>query len=476
MTRRALSNLISWQLEHAGAFRPARTLQFASLSFDVSFQEIFSTLCSGGTLLLVSDELRRDAFSLLRFMNQQTVERIFVPFVVLQHLATTAEDGGTRPEYLSEIISAGEQLEITPQISKLCEGLKDCALHNQYGPSESHVVTAHSLYRPVTDWPTLPPIGRPIANTQIYILDENLEPTPIGVPGQLCIGGANLARGYLSRPSLTAEKFVPNPFIKEPGARLYLTGDLARYHRDGNIEFLGRIDNQIKIRGFRAELGEIETVLATHPSVREAVVVAREDVKGDRRLIGYVVPAAESLADLSSVLRVYLKARLPDYMVPAAVVLIDALPLTPSGKIDRRALPAPGQKESIHQYEAPRDAREEKLAQIWATVLRRERIGITDNFFELGGHSLLATQLISRVRSAFGVELPLRSLFDSPTVAELAVAMVKLEAGAKDLPPTTITRHSTDQADELLSKLDEMSAQDVDSLLREMMADSANNE
>lgn len=474
MTERALSNLISWQLEQA--FRPARTMQFASLSFDVSFQEIFSTLCSGGTLLLVSDELRRDAFSLLRVLNQQRVERIFVPFVVLQHLATTVEDGGTHPEHLTEIISAGEQLEITPQITKFCDGLKDCALHNQYGPSESHVVTAHSLYRPVSNWPTLPPIGRPIANTQIYILDKNLEPTPIGVPGQLCIGGTSLSRGYLNRPSLTAEKFVPNPFGNEPGARLYLTGDLARYHRDGNIEFLGRIDNQVKIRGFRVELGEIETVLATHPAVREAVVVAREDVKGDRKLVGYIVPAGGGLEEPSSVLRAYLKERLPDHMVPAAFVLIEALPLTPSGKINRRALPALDQSEPAHEYHAPRNATEEKLTELWATVLRRDRIGITDNFFELGGHSLLATQLISRIRSAFGVELPLRSLFESPTVADLTVAIVQLEADAKALPPSTINRHITEEPEELLSRIDEMSDEDVDSLLREVMADSANKE
>jgi amino acid adenylation domain-containing protein len=476
MTHRALANLISWQLEQGGA--PARTLQFASLSFDVSFQEIFSTWCSGGALLLVSDELRRDALSLLRFLRQQKVERIFLPFVALQNLAVAAESSGTTPEYLTEIITAGEQLEITPQISKFCERMNDCVLHNHYGPSESHVVTAYSLHAPVSSWPTLPPIGRPIANTQMFILDKNLEPTPIGVSGQLCIGGASLSRGYLNQPSLTAQKFVPNPFSNEPGARLYLTGDLARYERDGNIQFLGRIDNQVKIRGFRVELGEIETVLAMHPSVREAVVVAREDVKGDRKLVGYVVPNGNGLEDHSFVLRGYLKEKLPDYMVPSAFVLIESLPLTASGKINRRALAAlvPGEVESVRQYEAPRDAQEEKLAGIWATVLRREQVGIRDNFFELGGHSLVATQLISRVRSAFEVELPLRDLFESPTVAELSSIIVQLQAELKTLSSSTITRHPRDDAAELLMNLDQLSDEDVDALLREVMADSENNE
>ena len=477
MTQRALANLISWQLD-GGSFRPARTLQFASLSFDVSFQEIFSTWCSGGTLLLVSDEMRRDALSLLRFLSQQNVERIFLPFVALQNLAVAAEHSGIRLDHLKEIITAGEQLEITPQISKLCDNLKDCSLHNHYGPSESHVVTTYTLHPPARSWPTLPPIGRPIANTQIYVLDKNLEPTPIGVAGQLCIAGASLSRGYLNRPDLTAEKFVPNPFSNEPGARMYLTGDLARHQRDGNIEFLGRIDNQVKIRGFRVELGEIETMLASHSSVRDAVVTAREDAGRDRRLVAYVVPSRESLDDPARELRAYLKERLPDYMVPAAFVLIESLPLTPSGKVDRRALAAlgSGDVEARHKYEAPRDSTEKKLAQIWATVLRCERVGIRDNFFELGGHSLLATQLISRVRSAFEVELPLRNLFESPTVAELSGFIVQLQTEMKTLPPTTITRHVSDEAADLLTRLDQLSDEDVDSLLREAMADSGNKE
>ena len=260
MTHGALGNLISWQI--ANSFAPARTLQFASLSFDVSFQELFSTWCSGGTLLLVSDELRHDELAMLRFLAANQVERIFVPSVYLQHLAEACTDAtadnGQLPVHLREIITAGEQLKITPQISQLCDRLKDCTLHNHYGPSETHVVIAHTLSGAADDWPRLPPIGRPIANTQIYVLDQNGEPAPIGVAGELCVGGANVSRGYLDRPELTADRFLPNHFSREPGARLYCTGDLARYQADGTLQWLGRVDGQIKLRGFRLELGEIE--------------------------------------------------------------------------------------------------------------------------------------------------------------------------------------------------------------------------
>ena len=475
MTERALANLLLWQVEQAG-LAGARTLQFAPLGFDVSFQEIFSTWCSGGTLLLISDEMRRDALSLLRFLARQKVQRIFLPFVFLQHLAEAVEDGGTLPAYLTEIITAGEQLEITPQIAKLCDRLNDCSLHNHYGPSETHVVTAYSLSQPV-DWPTLPPIGRPIANTRIYILDKNLEPVAIGVSGQLCIGGVSLSRGYLNRPSLTAEKFLPDPFGHEACARLYLTGDLARYQPDGNIEFLGRIDNQVKMRGARVELGEIETMLVAHPGVREAAVVVQEQVKGDRKLIGYIVPASNSSEDLSRELRAHLKNSLPAYMIPATFVTMEALLLTPSGKIDRRALASLENKDSrdIEPYEAPREPAEQKLAEIWAAVLRVERVGIRDNFFELGGHSLLATQLVSRVRNAFKVELPLRKLFESPTVAELASVILEFHTPPKKGASNAITRDPHGEAEELLTQIDKLSDEEVDSQLRQALAETVNN-
>ena len=476
MTNRAVANLLSWQVEQVG-LTPARTLQFAPLAFDVSFQEIFSTWCSGGTLVLISDERRRDALSLLRFLQEQKVQRIFLPFVFLQHLAEAIENEGSLPEYLTEIITAGEQLEITPQIAKLCARLKDCTLQNHYGPSETHVVTAHSLAQPV-DWPTLPPIGRPIANTQAYILDKNLQPAAIGVSGQLCIGGVSLSRGYLNRPDLTAERFCPDLFGGVAGNRLYLTGDLARYQPDGNIEFLGRIDNQVKIRGSRVELGEIEAKLMGHASVREAAVVARVDVEGERRLIGYVVPANNSSPDLPRELRAYLKKSLPDYMVPSTFIMREALLLTASGKVDRRALAALENKNGYvsEKYEAPRDATEEKLAEIWAAVLRIERVGIRDNFFELGGHSLRATQLVSRIRTAFKVELPLRDLFEWPTIAELGLIIKKFENTLKNGAANTITRDPLHGAEELLTRIDRLSDEDVDFLLQQALAETGDNE
>jgi amino acid adenylation domain-containing protein len=290
LEHRALSNLILWQIENSMLKSGARTLQFASLSFDVSFQEIFSTWCAGGTLVLISEKLRRDPTSLLQFISDQKIARLFLPFIALQHLAVAADFSAIVPFTLREIVTAGEQLQINRYITNLFTLLKNCTLHNQYGPTESHVVTAFTLKSVPSDWPALPPIGRSIANTQIYLLDQHLQPVQVGVPGELHIGGDGLARGYLNRPELTAEKFIPNPFSNKPNARLYKSGDLARYLPNGEIEYLGRIDHQVKIRGFRIELGEIEAMLAQHPAVKESVVIPREDVPGDKRLVGYVVP------------------------------------------------------------------------------------------------------------------------------------------------------------------------------------------
>jgi amino acid adenylation domain-containing protein len=438
MSHRPLCNLLFWQLESSTVSTGAKTLQFAPLSFDVSFQEIFSTWCSGGTLVLISEELRRDAVVLLHFLSEKAIERLFLPFVALQLLAEVADGQQAVPTSLREIITAGEQLKITRQIANWFTKLKSCTLHNHYGPSESHVVTAFTLTGSPSDWPALPPIGRPIANTQIYLLSAQLQPVPVGVPGELYIGGIALARGYLNRPDLTDERFIPNPFSDKPGERLYKTGDLACYLPDGNIEFLGRSDHQVKIRGFRIELGEIEAALWQHPSVREAAVMAREDVPGDKRLVAYVVhnPQDQGLQEQAADLQVeqvslaqkliphlrsFLQEKLPDYMVPSVFVMLDALPLTPNGKVDRRALPEPEFRPELSlTFVAPRTPIEEMLASTWACVLGIEQVGVHENFFELGGHSLLATQVISRVRDTISIELPLRSLFEAPTIAELA--------------------------------------------------------
>jgi acyl carrier protein len=275
-----------------------------------------------------------------------------------------------------------------------------------------------------------------MADRKIYLLGRNLQPVPIGVPGELHIGGAGLARGYFKRPELTAEKFIPDPFNNEPGARLYKTGDSARYLPDGTIDFVGRIDNQVKIRGYRIELGEIAAVLGQHSGLRQAVVVAREDSPGDKRLVAYTI-AAPGSAPSANELRSFLQQKLPDYMVPSAFMFLESLPLTPNGKLDRKALPAPDQSRSDldETFAAPQTSVEKILASIWSDVLKLDKVGIHDNFFHLGGHSLSATQVISRLRDTFTVDLPLRSLFEFPTIAALAERIETLLWAGKNNQP-----------------------------------------
>ncbi len=293
---------------------------------------------------------------------------------------------------------------------------------NAYGPTEA---TVWSTVAEISTINEKPPIGRPIANTQVYILDKYLQPLPIGIPGELYISGEGLASGYLNRPELTNEKFIPNPFIDKKGARIYKTGDLARYRPDGNIEFLGRIDNQVKIRGFRIELSEIETVLTQHQTVQKAVVIVKENVSGDRYLVAYIVPNVET-QNLVSLLRKFLKEKLPEYMVPKAFVMLDFLPLTASGKVDRLALTeldTPTSHSIDKAYIAPRTQTESMLAKIWAELLNVERVGIHDNFFDLGGDSLLTVRLMKQIHKHFERELSLSTLFLNPTIESLAACL-----------------------------------------------------
>jgi amino acid adenylation domain-containing protein len=433
MCHRALLSLIPWQITSTDLPANNRTIQFSSLNFDVSYQEMFATWGTGGTLVALSEAVRRDSVELARCLRRQAIQRMFLPFVALQHLAEVAESvGGMR---LREVIAAGEQLRLTPSIVKWLSSMPGCTLYNQYGPSENHIVTSYTCEGPADLWPKLPPIGRPISNAQMYVLDMYMQPVPIGIDGELYIGGENLARGYLHRPDITAEKFVSNPFGSDPGARLYRTGDRVRYLPDGNIEFLERIDHQVKIRGFRIELGEIEVVLSQHLLVREAAVVVRESSSHDKRLAAYVVPHRQQHG-LAEVLRLYLLTKLPEYMVPAMFVLLDHMPLTPSGKIDRKALPDPVIERALEEtaFVAARTPTEEVLVGIWSSVLELEQISTHNNFFELGGHSLLATQVISRVRDAFRVDLEVRRLFELPTVGSLASYIDTLRQGVQ-LPP-----------------------------------------
>ncbi|HKP74574.1 MAG TPA: amino acid adenylation domain-containing protein, partial [Longimicrobiaceae bacterium] len=453
MPHRALTALVAWHLD--GGAAPMRTLQFAPLSFDVAFQEIAVTLASGGELVLVDDDLRRDPDRLARHLALHGVERLFLPFVALQSLAEAAARPGAPALALREVITAGEQLVATPQVAALVAGCPGCRLINHYGPTETHVATAHALAEDAAEWPTLPPIGAPVPGTQCYVLDAALRPVPIGVPGELYVGGAQVARGYLARPALTAERFVPDPFGATPGARMYATGDRARW-RDGVLEYLGRADAQVKIRGFRVEPGEVEAALRRHARVSDCAVVAREDVPGQKRLVAYVVGDADAAS-----LRDHLRGGLPEHMVPSAFVAMDRLPLTPSGKLDRRGLPMPEMAGPEERYSPPSSPVETTLAAIWAEVLGLERVGVHDDFFALGGHSLLATRVVSRVREALEGDVGVATLFANPTIHRLAPSLRPrgdtAAAGAVSIIPTS--------PEQLLAVIDELSDEEMDRLL-----------
>jgi acyl carrier protein len=345
----------------------------------------------------------------------------------------------------------------------------DLRIYNEYGPTET--VVGSSVFEAAAGGPAgAVPIGRPIANTQLYVLDRFGQPVPPGVEGELFIGGRGVARGYLHRAELTAERFVPDGSGSIPGARLYRTGDIARWREDGNLEYVGRRDQQAKIRGYRVELGEIEAAVRQQAGVREAAALMREDVPGDRRLVAYVVGEGLTAEGLQQALR----TSVPDYMVPTAFVWLDALPLTANGKVDRGRLPAPsGERPAlVQEYTAPRTPDEETLARIWSEVLRLDRVGIHDNFFALGGHSLTAMQVIARVRDAFTIELPLRPLFESPTIAAVA-RLIEEERAAPSLNAsaamTPIPSVESADVDSLLDELDSMSADEVRSLLGEQI-------
>jgi len=421
MTHGSMVNLIEWHrssLEHRDG---ERVLQFAALSFDVAFQELFSTLCTGGTLVLLDEWVRRDARALLQFIGERQIQKLFVPPAMLQGLAESFASTGLRPAALQDVICAGEQLRVTPEVVHFFEQLEGCRLHNHYGPTETHVVTALTLGGHPNLWPARPSIGRPIQNVQIHLLDREHRLVPGGVVGELYIGGAALARGYLNRATLTSQSFICNPF--DGKSRLYKTGDVARWLPDGTLEYLGRADHQVKVRGYRIELGEIESVLLAHDGVRDAVVVARED-SGDKRLVSYVVAksSANDSAPLIRELRSRLQEQLPVYMVPATFVILKSLPLTATGKVDRRQLPAP-EETTDAGYAPPDGMTEQLLAELWGGVLKRQRVGRDDHFFELGGHSLLAMQLALRIREAFSTEFPLRELFEHPTLSSQARAV-----------------------------------------------------
>ncbi|BAY46373.1 amino acid adenylation domain-containing protein [Scytonema sp. HK-05] len=411
----------------------------ASIAFSSSVRQLMVPLAAGATVKIATSEQRKDPRALFAGIKKYDVTVVdTIPSYWRNCIHTLGGlEQQTRQALLDNklrlIVTTGEPLlsDIPPQWTF---GFQHGAqLINMYGQTEtSGTVAVYPIPAQQDERVKIVPLGRPIANTQIYLLDSHLQPVPIGVVGELHIGGGGPAGGYLNRPELTAEKFIPNPFSQEEGARLYKTGDLARYLQDGNIEFIGRSDYQVQIRGFRIELGEIEAVLSQHPFVLQTVVIAREDVRGDKRLVAYVVPNQEP-APIISDLRRFLREKLPEYMIPSAFVLLSALPLTPTGKVNRNTLPAPDlASDQEATFVAPRDELEQKLSQIWEEVLQLQPIGVKDNFFDIGGHSLIAVHLFAQIEQKFGKKLPLATLFTSGTVETLAQMLRSTEEKATD--------------------------------------------
>ena len=427
MEHRSLVNMLWWHRQTRPSVQGVRTLQFCAVSFDFSFHEIFSTLCLGGTLVLVSEEVRRNPFALAAFICDNEIEKLFLPVTALQQLAE-AVDSGMLPTSLREVITTGEQLQITPPMVNLFRQT-GAMLHNHYGATEFQDATTFTLSGDPTDWPALAPIGCPLSNVQIYILDESGQPVPHGEVGELYIAGSGVARGYLKRPELTKERFIPNPF---GGGRLYRTGDLARYQADGTIENLGRADYQVKIRGIRIELGEIEAILAKHPAVKENAIMAH-DYLGHKRLVAYIVARKDEPSE--DLLHSYLEKRLPDYMLPEAFVVLERMPLTPSGKINRRALPVPKifRRTLVSSVSMPQSETEQLLAEIWQEVLTIETVGIHDNFFDIGATSLLLIQVYKRLKETFD-QLSALALFQYPTIHTLAQHLSQQQVPRKGKP------------------------------------------
>ncbi|MFE7529684.1 amino acid adenylation domain-containing protein, partial [Kitasatospora sp. NPDC057542] len=428
----ALRNLLHWHHRAVGGEPGTRTAQFTALSFDVSVQEMLSALLFGKTLVVPTDVQRRSAELLLRWLERHRVAELFAPNLVIEALAEAAEEHGRELPDLRLIAQAGEAMRLGGGLRRFRSRVPGRALHNHYGPAETHVVTAYPLPADPADCPLPVPIGRPIANNRVYVLDAAMRPVAPGVTGELYLAGAGLARGYLNRPGLTAGRFVADPY-GPAGTRMYRTGDLVRWRADGELEFAGRVDHQVKVRGFRIEPGEIEAELAAHPDVAQVAVLAREDRPGDTRIVAYAVPSAGA-GTTGSALASYLRERLPDHLVPSAFVVLEALPLTQNGKLDRAALPAP-EPGPAGGGRAPRTPQEEILCELFAEVLGRPRVGVEDDFFDLGGHSLLATRLVSRVRATLGVELELRRLFRTPTPAGLAAGLHEATAARQALMP-----------------------------------------
>jgi amino acid adenylation domain-containing protein len=416
----ALASLCAWHRRAFTVTAADHATQVASAGFDAWGWEVWPYLAQGACVRIVPDEVRSDPESLRDSLVRHAATMAFVPTPVAEALLELDWPPETQIRWL---LTGGDRLRVAPG-----EGAP-FALANNYGPTECTVVATSGPVPPGRSG--APPIGTPVDGTRVYVLDAGMRPLPAGVPGELCVGGAQVARGYLGRPGLTAERFVPDPFEAMPGGRLYRTGDRARWAPDGTLHYLDRLDAQVKIRGFRVEPGEVEAALRRHPAVEDCVAVVREDRPGDRRLVAYVAGEADGES-----LREALRRTLPGHLVPSVFVRVDALPRTVRGKVDRAALPAPEEEAGAAPYAAPGTPTEARVASIWEEVLRSGPVGVHDSFFLRGGHSLLATRAVSRIRDIFGVDLPLRTIFDCPTVAEVARevdALVLAQADPLDL-------------------------------------------
>jgi amino acid adenylation domain-containing protein len=429
-----ICNQLHWRQTTFPLTECDRVLQTISFSFDPSVWQIFWPLSCGAQLVLPRPGGHQDSAYLVEVIAQQQITVIaLVPSMLRVFLE---EKGIEQCRGLRHVFCGGEALPADLQERFFARLNLDNVLHNVYGPTEASIDATFWTCQRGTNQP-IAPIGRPLANTQVFILDSDLQPVAIGEPGELHIGGIGLARGYLNRPELTAEKFIPNPYSSTPGDRLYKTGDLARYLPDGNIEFLGRIDHQVKVRGFRIELGEIEAALSQHFGVQQTVVIAREDMRENQRLVAYIVPRQQP--PTASELRTFLKAKLPEYMVPSAFVVLKTLPLNPNGKVDRRALPAPDQERPLEEpLVAPQDELELQLTKLWEQVLNIQPLGVKDNFFDLGGNSLLAVRLTAQIEEVFSKKLPLSTFFQAPTVEQLASILRQEEWNASWQPLVAI--------------------------------------
>ena len=440
LAHKALANLVAWQLDYSRGTSEQRTLQFNGLSFDLCFQEIFPTWAVGGCLVVMPESARREPGALLDLMSRERVSRMILPFVVLRQLADAAELTHRTLPALREVYVGGEALQLTPAIRTLFRRNPEAALINVYGPTEAHIVTAYKVPGAPDGWPAVAPIGTPIRGTRIYIVNQAGQKVPPGLPGEVMIGGDAIARGYLHNPRETAERFIPDRFANQPGARVYRTGDLARRLPSGVLEFVGRIDHQLKIRGYRVEPGEVEAALVAHPGVRQVAVQGRND-SGEMRLVAYLVLRDTPLSP--GELRAFLAPRLPDELIPSAFVVMSELPLTPDGKVNLKALPAPqaAPPRGPETDEASRvenmDAVERLIADVWQEMLGIKQVAADDNFFELGGQSMLAFRVITRLNELLSLQLAVMDVFRFPTVNALAASVREAQAqvGSMDKPP-----------------------------------------